>query len=123
MPKVNASEALVAMDYALGYELMRETLREQARSMPRGLLANLLGVSRSTLSRFMNGGDAGPKLWAAGASFADGMADPPEVELEAVALNLIADTFPPRERARVRRALADAIRGALAAEGRTPSSI
>ena len=120
MPTNNAREVEFEFKYALSYELLRATLREQLKSMPRRMLAGALGVNVRQLSWFMRGGHPSKRLYDAACAFSDGMqAQPPEVELEAVALNLIADTFDTRKRPQVRRALAEAIRPVLLAEGRT----
>ena len=83
----------------------------------------LLGVNGKQLRHFMNGGAPAGQLWDAGSAFEEGMAAPVEVELEAVALNIIADTFPNWHRARVRRALVEAVRPVLQAEGRTVETL
>lgn len=116
--KANVFETEEAYLRAVASEIMREILRAQGKSLPPAMLAKLLGVNTRRLKHFMNGGNPGMKLWNAGESFADGMGRDMEVHVEAVALNVIADTFPDCDRPRIRRALAEAIRPVLLAEGR-----
>lgn len=113
MPLVNSLEALHAFDYALGYELMREVMRRMLRTHPMRGLARYAGVTEDEFQAFMDGGDPGVALWAAGETMATGM-EQPDVELDAVALNLLAATFPLAERVRARAELAAAIAPVLA---------
>ena len=103
---------------ALSHELVRATIRVQMQSIPRPLLLQLLGVSGKQFRHFMHGGAPAGQLWEAGCAFEEGMADPVEVQLESIGLNIIADTFPNYVRARVRQALAEAVLSVLRAEGR-----
>jgi hypothetical protein len=117
---MSAAEAVEAMDYALGYELMRALLRAELEHVasPAELAAHL-GVSERDLSEFLAGGEPGADLWAAGEALS-GKREPVTVTAEALALNMMADTFPIPERPTARRALADAVRPVLAAAGRGP---
>jgi hypothetical protein len=112
----NAREVMHDFDYALGYELMRCVLRTQLKSLPPMTLARVLGVRWKRIRFFLDGGDPGPALWDAASAMAEGMEEPGEVEMEAVALNLLADLFPRMERPRVRAALAAALMPVLEAE-------
>lgn len=116
--RLNAQEMEEAYLRAVASEMMREILRTQMKSMPREVLEQLLGKGGSRLAHFMAGGSPGEDLWNAGESFADGMGGTLEVEVEAVAINALADTFPEEDRPRIRRAIAAALRPVLAAEGR-----
>lgn len=118
----NAEEVMRAIYSALSDELVRSTLRTQLQSIPRPMLAKLLSVTPKRLDYFMGGGAPNDALWNGARAFEDGMPDPLEVEIEAVALNMLADLFPTWKRVRVRRALAEAIRPVLVAEGRTPET-
>jgi hypothetical protein len=109
---MNAKEAVVAMDYAIGYALMRALFRTELQTIPAPVLARTLGVPVDDLSAFMDGGEPGGALWDAGHRYAEGR-EPPEMEPVDIALNLLADTFPLAERVRVRKALADVLVPAL----------
>jgi hypothetical protein len=119
----DAEEVMLAIYGALSNEIVRSTIRTQLQSIPRPMLLKLLGVSAKQFRHFMEGGEPGAKLWDGVAAFEEGMTEPAEVELEAVALNMLADRFPNWNRPRVRRALADAIRPVLQAEGRDLSTL
>lgn len=109
---MNAKEAVVAMDYAIGFALMRALFSAELRTIPAPVLARTLGVPVDDLTAFMDGGEPGGALWEAGHRYAEGC-EPPEMEPADIALNLLADTFPLAERVRVRKALADVILPAL----------
>lgn len=123
MPRVNYNDAMHAYAYALCYEVLRSTIREQLKAMPRPMLLKVMGVRLKRFKHFMAGGSPGKTLWESGLDFEEGMPQMPDVEIEAVALNLIADTFEDYDRPRIRRALADAILPVLRAEGREPSTL
>jgi hypothetical protein len=110
---MNPAEAVNAMDYAIGYAMMRAMLGAEMRTIPAPVLARTLGVPVEDLTAFMDGGEPGGALWEAGHAYAGGR-EPPEMEPVDIALNLLADTFPLAERVRVRKALADVLRPALA---------
>lgn len=110
---MNAREAVVAVDYAVGYALMRALFRAELQTIPAPVLARTLGVPVDVLDAFMDGGEPGGDLWGAGHRYAEGR-EPPEMEPVDIALNLLADTFPLPERVRARKALADALVPALA---------
>ncbi|HEX5872394.1 MAG TPA: hypothetical protein VFY65_18320 [Longimicrobium sp.] len=111
-------EAQQAVDVALASEMMRALFRVVMETIQPDGLARRAGVHTSALQAFMDGADPDVRICTAGERLADEYA-PPEVQLEAVGLHLIADTFPPEQRAEVRRALADAVEVVLAAHGRT----
>lgn len=114
---MTAAEATVAMEYALGYELMRQAFRAEMERTSVGALAKQLSVSPRTLKRFMEGGEPGKQLWASGRWFVPTQ-EAPVVSAEALAINLVADTFPPGERADLRRALVEALQPVLNTAGR-----
>jgi hypothetical protein len=119
----DAEEVMLAIYQSLSNEIVRETIRTQLKSMPRPLLLKVMGVNAKQFRHFMGGGDPGARLWDAVAAFEEGMTEPVEVELAAVALNMLADLFPNWNRPRVRRALAEAVRPILLAEGRELSTL
>ena len=121
--KVNAAEMEELYLRAVASEMMREILRAQMKSIPRTMLAKVLGVTGRRLNHFMGGGAPGYKLWNAGESFADGMTEKMEVDVEAVAVGLLLSLFDDPDRPRVRRALAEAIRPVLLAEGHEPANL
>lgn len=114
----DADDVMRAIYTALSHELVRATIRIQMQSIPRTILLKLLGVNGRQFRHFMAGGAPAGQLWDAGCAFEEGMAEPVEVQLESIGLNIIADTFPNYVRARVRQALADAVLTVLRAEGR-----
>lgn len=114
----DADDVMRAIYTALSNELVRSAIRTQMQSIPRSILMEVLGVNGKQLKHFMDGGALPERLWEAGCAFDEWMAEPVEVELEAVGLNIIADTFPDWRRARVRRALVDAVLPVLRAAGR-----
>jgi hypothetical protein len=118
-----SDEVILAVYKALSDEIARSTIRTQMLSIPRPMLIKILGVNAKRLRHFMAGGEPGEKLWEAVEAFEEGMTEPVEVELEAVALNLLVDRFANWNRPRIRRALADAIRPVLLAEGREISTV
>lgn len=111
---MNAREAVVAMDYAIGYALMRALFRAELQTVPAPVLARTLGVPEDVLLAFVDGAEPGGALWEAGHRLAEGR-EPPEMEPVDIALNLLADTFPLADRVRVRKALADVLVPALVA--------
>jgi hypothetical protein len=119
----DAEEVMRAIYFALSNEIVRSTIRTQLKSIGRPMLLQVLGVNAKRFRRFMEGGDPSARLWDAVTAMEEGMTEPAEVELEAVALNIITDTFPDFDRPRIRRALADAIRPVLLAEGREMSTV
>lgn len=119
----DSDEVMRALYHALSNEIVRSTIRTQLRSLPRPMLLKLLGVSSKEFRHFMGGGDPCQKLWDAVAAFEEGMKEPVELDLEAVALNLIVERLPNWNRPRVRKALADAIRPILQAEGREVATL
>lgn len=114
----NVREAQIAVEGALGSEIMRALFRVLMETIRLDGLAGRAGVHTSALQAFMDGADPGVRILTMGERLADEYARP-EVQLEAVGLHLIANTFPPEQRAEVRRALADAVESVLAAHGRT----
>jgi hypothetical protein len=119
----DADDVMRAIYTALSNEIVRSTIRTQLLSLPRPMLIKLLGVSAKQFRHFMGGGEPSNKLWDAVEAFEEGMTEPVDLELEAVALNLIVERFPNWNRPRVRRALADAIRPVLLAEGREVTTL
>jgi hypothetical protein len=109
---MNAKEAVVAMDYAIGYALMRALFRTALQTVPAPVLAGTLEVPVETLVAFMEGGEPSGDLWQAGQRYREGR-EPPEMDPADIALNLLADTFPLAERIRARRALAEVVRPAM----------
>jgi hypothetical protein len=118
-----SDEVILAIYKALSDEIARSTIRTMLGSIPRPMLLKVLGVSAKRLRHFMAGGEPGEKLWEAVEGFENGMTEPVDLEMEAVALNLLVDRFPNWNRPRIRRALADAIRPVLLAEGREISTV
>jgi hypothetical protein len=119
----DSDNVMLALYKALSDEIARSTIRTQLRSIPRPMLIKLLGVTPKRFRHFMEGGEPGDKLWDAVESFEAGMEAPVELDLEAVALNLLVERFPNWNRPRIRRALADAIRPVLSAEGREVATL
>ncbi|HEU4883696.1 MAG TPA: hypothetical protein VFT45_15670 [Longimicrobium sp.] len=119
----DSDEVIRALYHALSNEIVRSTIRTQLQSIPRPLLIKLLGVSAKRFRHFMEGGEPSAKLWDAVEAFEEGMQEPVELDLEAVALNLIVERLPNWNRPRVRKALADAIRPILQAEGREVATL
>lgn len=112
-----AAEARAAVDAAYCFELMRAFLRAELRRSGDRATARQLRVRRSTLHRFLVGGDPGPKLWAAATDLALDRPIPP-LAPEAIAIGLLAETFPPSRRPEMRQAFSEALRPLLEREGR-----
>jgi hypothetical protein len=113
----DAVEARAAVDAAYCLELMRAFLRAEIRRAGERMTAKRLRVRRSTLHRFLGGGDPGRKLWDAATDLA--LDRPlPAVAPESVAIGLLADTFPPSKRPEMRQAFTNAVRPVLEREGR-----
>jgi hypothetical protein len=122
--KVTAAEMEELYLRAVASEMMREIMRVQLQSMSTATLAQVIGVSVRRLNAFMNGGTPGYKLWNAGEAFADGMKERPmEVDVEAVAVNVLLSLFDDIDRPRVRRALGEAITPILREEGWEPANL
>lgn len=116
--------ALAAADFAVGFEVMRQVIRHHLKTVPLNLLAKSLGVTPDVLWSFMEGAPLPVAVFQSGKAqkLAAGLY-PVTVEPEAVALNYLADTFPEKDRPRVRRALAQALLPVLQSEGRHPETI
>lgn len=111
-------KAAVAVEYAYCFEVLRAVLREEIRRSGERETARQLHVRRSTLQRFLEGGDPGAKLCAAAAELAQDRPQP-AVAPEAVALALLSDVFPPSRRAEMLQTYAQALRPIWNREGRT----
>lgn len=113
----DAADARAAVDAAFCMELMRAFLRAEMRRAGERTTARQLRVRRSTLHKFLGGGDPGRKLWDAATDLALNRPVPP-LAPEAVAVGLLVDTFPPSRRPEMRQAFTDALRPVLEREGR-----
>lgn len=114
---MGADEARAAMDAAYILELMRAFLREEIGRIGERAAARQLRVRPATLRAFIDGGLPGRKLWASATELA--LDRPlPALAPEAVAVAMLADTFPPPRRAEMRERFREALRPLLELEGR-----
>lgn len=121
MVKRNAAEIEHAYYAASAYALIRVTLRivMERRGWTLERLAKEVRVPAGQLQAFLDGGDATMRLWKGAVRVAKAVSPADrEAHIEDVALNLVSDTFPRRERVRVRRVLRDALVAALESLGR-----
>jgi hypothetical protein len=113
----DANEARAAVDAAYILELARAFLRAEIRRAGETGTARQLHVRRSTLRDFMAGGDPSRKLFDAAAELVLDRPLPP-LAPEALAVQLLAETFPRTRRVEMRQAFTDALRPVLEREGR-----
>lgn len=96
---------LWALDRARESEAMRMVLRRELRHTPQRLLAALIGISRSSLRKFLALSDPGEPTRERIRHWCEDR-PPPDLPLGAVALSMLAAGLPAPHRLGARRALA-----------------
>jgi hypothetical protein len=99
---MSAREERRVLERARVAERHRAAIRRALRLIPQRLLAGLVGVSRGSLRKFLEGSSPGP---TARRRIRDWCADQPEPDTApgAIALNLLAAEFPASQRGWARR--------------------
>ena len=100
-------------------EGVRRLLRAALRHLPQRLLAPIVGISRSSLRKFLALSEPEPRTWARLREWAEDRPEP-AVPLGVLALAILAAEFPSPHRLRARKHLAHALAGLFAEQNRQP---
>lgn len=100
-------------------EGIRLLLRRELRHLPQRLLAPIVGISRSSLRKFLALSEPEPRTWARLREWAQDRPEP-DVPPGALALALLAAEFPSPHRLRARKHLAHVLARLFAEQNRQP---